>query len=71
MAGFDVMQALEREPAGHPVFGDTHGILDRARTLTLMRLEALSRGASWVRGRPARIDRRPPRRPICGRDARV
>ena len=46
MAGFDVTQALERELAGHPVFGDTHGILDRARTLTLMRLEALSRGPS-------------------------
>ena len=46
MVGFDVTQALERELAGHPVFGDTHGILDRARTLTLMRLEALSRGTS-------------------------
>ena len=46
MAGFDVTRALERELAGHPVFGDTHGILDRARTLILMRLEALSRGAA-------------------------
>ena len=46
MAGLDVTQMLERELAGHPVFGDTHGIIDRARTLTLMRLEALSRGAS-------------------------
>ena len=46
MAGLDVTQALERELAGHPVFGDTHGILDRARTLALMRLEALSRGTS-------------------------
>ena len=46
MAGFDGTQALERELAGHPVFGDTHGILHRARTLTLMRLEALSRGTS-------------------------
>ena len=46
MAVFDVTQALERELAGHPVFGDTHGILHRARTLTLMRLEALSRGTS-------------------------
>ena len=46
MVGFDVTQALERELAGHPVFGDTHGILHRARTLTLMRLEALSRGTS-------------------------
>ena len=27
--------------------------------------------ASWERGRPARIDRRRPRHPICGRDARV
>ena len=27
--------------------------------------------ASWERGRPARIDRRRPRPPICGRDARV
>ena len=28
------------------MFGDTHGILDRAHTLTLMRLEALFRGTS-------------------------
>ena len=46
MAGFDVTHALERELAGHPMFGDTHRILHRARTLTLMRLEALSRGTS-------------------------
>ena len=46
MAGLDVTQALERELAGHPMFGDTHGILDRARTLALMRLEALSRSTS-------------------------
>ena len=46
VAGFDVTQAVERELAGHPVFGDTRGILDRARTLALMRLEALSRGPS-------------------------
>ena len=46
MAGFDVTWALERELAGHPMFGDTHRILHRARTLTLMQLEALSCGTS-------------------------
>lgn len=49
MTGFDVTQALERELAGHPMFGDTHSILHRARTLTLMQLEALSRGRPLVR----------------------
>ena len=28
-------------------------------------------GASWERGRPARIDRRRPHRPVCGRDTSV
>ena len=32
MAGLDVPQALEREIAEHPMFGDTRGILHRART---------------------------------------
>ena len=49
MAGLDVPQALERELAEHPMFGDTHGILHRARTFALMRLGALSRGRPLVR----------------------
>ena len=49
MAGLDVPQALERELAGHPVFGDTRGILHRARNFALMQLEALSRGRPLVR----------------------
>ena len=49
IVGFDVTQALERELAGHPVFGDTRGILHRVRTLTLMQMEGLSRGRPLVR----------------------
>ena len=49
MVGFDVTQALERELAGHPMFGDTRGILDRARTFVRMQMEGLSRGRPLVR----------------------
>ena len=45
----DAPPALERELAGHPVFGDTRGILDRARNFTRMQLEALSRSRPLVR----------------------
>ena len=49
MVGFDVTQALERELAGHPMFGDARGILDRARTFVRMQMEGLSRGRPLVR----------------------
>lgn len=48
MAGLDT-QALERELAGHPTFGDTRAILDRTRTHALMQLEALSRSRPFAR----------------------
>ena len=47
--GCDVLRAIERELAGHPVFGDPRGILDRARALALMELEAVSRDRPLVK----------------------
>ena len=48
-AAQDVLRGAEDELAGHPVFGDARGILDRARTYSLLRLEALSRGRPLIR----------------------
>ena len=47
--GCDVLRAIERELAGHPVFGDPRGILDRARAFALMELEAVSRDRPLVK----------------------
>ena len=47
--GCGVLRAIERELAGHTVFGDTHGILDRSRALALMELEAVSRDRPLVK----------------------
>ena len=44
IAGDDVLRAVEAEFAGHPLFGDTRSILDRERALSLLQLEAVSRG---------------------------
>ena len=41
-AAQDVLRGAEDELAGHPVFGDARGILDRARTYSLLCLEALA-----------------------------
>ena len=43
VAGADVLDAVEAECAGHAAFGDTHGILDRAHAILLLRLDAISR----------------------------
>ena len=48
-AAQDVLRGVEDELAGHPVFGDARGILDRAHTYSLLRLEALSRGRPLIR----------------------
>ena len=47
--GCDVLRAIERELAAHPVFGDPRGILDRARAFALMELEAVSRDRPLVK----------------------
>lgn len=47
--GWDILCAIERDLAGHPVFGDTRGILDRVRALALMELEAVSRDRPLVK----------------------
>lgn len=47
--GCDILRSIERELAGHPVFGDTRGILDRTRDLALMELEAVSRDRPLVK----------------------
>ena len=48
-SGCDALRAIERELAGHPVFGDTRGILGRSRALVLMELEAVSRDRPLVK----------------------
>ena len=47
--GCGALRVIERELAGHPVFGDTRGILGRARALVLMELEAVSRDRPLVK----------------------
>ena len=49
MVGFDVTQTLERELAGHPMFGDPRGILHRVHTFARLQMEGLSRGRPLVR----------------------
>ena len=43
-AGDDVLRAVEAELAGHALFGDTRSILNRKHALSLLQLEAVSRG---------------------------
>ena len=45
----DVLHTMEAELAGHPVFGDPQGILDRLRTVTLWSLETASRDRPPIR----------------------
>lgn len=49
IAGDDVLRAVEAEFAGHPLFGDTRSILDRVHALSLLQLEAVSRGRPLLR----------------------
>ena len=45
----DALHTIEAELAGHPVFGDPQGILDRLRTVTLWSLETASRDRPLIR----------------------
>ena len=48
IAGDDVLRAVEAEFASHALFGDTRSILDRKHALSLLQLEAVSRGRPLI-----------------------
>ena len=48
VAGDDILRAVEAESAGHALFGDTRNILDRKHALSLLQLEAVSRGRPLI-----------------------